>query len=99
MDDAARVLPDTAQEATVSRDADLRQAEYFQRLLSEMRLDANTQLARLSIDLQRALNAGQNGRAAELRRLIRALLSEMRTLDTLGEALAERLGAAPVVCG
>lgn len=76
----------------------MQQAEYFQRLLSQMRLDANTQLARLSIDLQRTLNARQNGRASEIRRLIRALLAEMRTLDTLGEALAERLDAAPVTC-
>jgi hypothetical protein len=53
---------------------------------------------RLSIDLQHALNALQTGRATELlRRLIRALLSETRTLDTLGEALAERIGGAPVV--
>lgn len=63
-----------------------------------MRLDANTQLARLSIDLQRTLNASQSGRAAELRRLIRALLAEIRTLDTLGDALAARLDAAPAAC-
>jgi rRNA maturation protein Rpf1 len=74
-----------------NRHADLAQAEYFRRTLSALRLEAESEIARNYVDLQKANNIGNAGRATELRRVIRAKEAELITLDKLGDALVLRL--------
>ncbi|TFV55550.1 hypothetical protein E4P42_22195 [Mycobacterium sp. PS03-16] len=91
MTDSDSLVAQMDADAAHSREADARQAEYFRRVLSDMRLAASSQLARHGIELQKARNAGLAARVSELRRVVHALEVELRTLDRLGDALQERL--------
>ena len=66
---------------------DVAQAEYYRRELSGIRAQAETDLARKYIELQQLQNSGLTSRAADARRMIRALESEVTTLERLGEGL------------
>lgn len=70
-----------------SRDPNAAQAEYYRRELSGLRAQAQTDLARRYIELQQLRDSGLAERAAHVRRFIRALESEIATLDRLGEGL------------
>lgn len=47
--------------------------------------------AKLYVDLQRMVNAGEQTRACDLRGLVRAKEAEVVTLDRLAEAVRDRL--------
>ena len=70
-----------------NRLAQAARAEYYRRELSGIRAQAQSDLARRYIELQRLQNAGLTGRAADARRLIRALEYEITTLERLGDGL------------
>ena len=67
------------------------QAAYFVERLGCLRLDAEAYRAKLYVDLQRMVNAGEQTRASDLRRLVRAKEAEKVTLDRLAEAVWDRL--------
>jgi hypothetical protein len=56
--------------------------------------DAEASRAKLDVDLQRIVNAGDQTRASDLRPLTRAKEAELVTLDRLGEAVRDRLIAS-----
>jgi hypothetical protein len=70
-----------------TRQADAAQAEYYRRELSGIRAQAQSDVARRYIELQQLQASGLMARAADVRRIIRALESELVTLDRLGEGL------------
>jgi hypothetical protein len=70
-----------------TRRADAAQAEYYRRELSAIRAQAQSDVARRYIELQRLQAAGLTARAADVRRIVRALESELATLNRLGEGL------------
>lgn len=69
------------------READAAQAEYYRQELSGIRAQAESQLARKYIELQQCQASGLTQRAADVRRVIRALEREIVTLEKLGEGL------------
>ena len=69
------------------RRADAAQAEYYRRELSGIRAQAESDLARRYIELQQLQASGLLDRAADVRRVIRALEHEIETLERLGEGL------------
>lgn len=69
------------------READVAQAEYYRRELSGIRAQAESDLARKYIELQQLQDSGLLSRAADVRRLIRALEYEITTLERLGHGL------------
>jgi hypothetical protein len=73
------------------RSADQAQAEYFRKLIGGLRLEAESELAGLFVQLQGLSSSGE--RARSLRRVVRALQAETRSLDRMGEALQERFGS------
>jgi len=70
-----------------NRDPDAAQAEYYRQELSGLRAQAQSDLARRYIELQQLRDSGLAERAAHVRRFIRALESEIATLERLGEGL------------
>ena len=66
------------------------QAAYFLERLGYLRFDAEASRAKLYVDLQRMVNAGEQTRASHLRRLARAKEAEIVTLDRLAEAVRDR---------
>ena len=70
-----------------NRDPDAAQAEYCRQELSGLRAQAQSDLARRYIELQQLRDSGLAERAADVRRFIRALESEIATLERLGEGL------------
>lgn len=72
---------------TSNASANLAQAEYFRRELSGIRAQAETDLARNYIELQQVQNSGLTSRAADVRRIIRALEYELTTLERLAAGL------------
>lgn len=68
-------------------EANAAQVEYFRQELSALRAQSHTELARRHIELQQAQNSGLTRRAADVRRIIRALETELMTLERLGERL------------
>ena len=73
------------------REAELVQAEYFRRIIGSLRLQAETQIARNYLNLQKLMSADGSARVTDLRRLIRVEQAELITLERLGEALAALL--------
>ena len=68
------------------------QAAYFLERLGGLRFDAEASRAKLYVDLQRMVNAGESTRAGDLRGLVRAKEAEVViTLDRLAEAVRDRL--------
>lgn len=67
------------------------QAAYFLERLGGLRFDAEASRAKLDVDLQRIVNAGDQTRASDLRPLTRAKEAELVTLDRLAEAVRDRL--------
>ena len=65
------------------------QAAYLLEVVGALRLDADASRAKLYVDLQRRLDAGQ--RTCDLRGLLRAKEAEVVTLDRLEEAVLDRL--------
>jgi hypothetical protein len=76
-----------AADAPAAGSADAAQADYYRRELSALRAQAQSDIARNYIELQQLLNSGLMQRAANTRRVIRALESELNTLERLGEGL------------
>ena len=74
------------------------QAAYFLERLGLLRLEAELSRAKLYVDLQRTVNAGERPRASDLRGLLRAKEAEAVTLDRLAEAVLERLIASRSRC-
>ena len=72
-------------------EADLIQAAYFLERLGYLRFDAEASRAKLYVDVQRMVNAGEQTRASDLRRLMHAKEAEIVTLDRLAEAVRDRL--------
>jgi hypothetical protein len=70
-----------------NRKADAAQAEYYRQELSEIRARAEANLARKYIEVQQYQTSGLADRAADARRVIRALEREIATLERLGEGL------------
>ena len=70
-----------------NRRADAAQADYYRRELSGLRAQAQSDLARKYIELQQLQGSGLLDRAADARRVIRALEREITTLERLGEGL------------
>ena len=70
-----------------NREADAAQAQYYRRELSGVRARAESDLARSYIELQQLTDSGLLGRAADVRRSIRALEYEIATLERLGQGL------------
>ena len=70
------------------------QAAYFLERLGYLRFDAEASRAKLYVDLQRIVNAGDQTRASDLRPRPRAKEAELVTLDRLGEAVRDRLIAS-----
>jgi hypothetical protein len=73
--------------AEINREADAAQAEYHRRELSGIRAQARADIARRYIGLQQLQDSGLLTRAADVRRIIRALERELVTLERLGEGL------------
>jgi hypothetical protein len=71
--------------------SDLMQAAYFVERLGYLRLEAEVSRAKLYVDLQRIVSAGERTRACDLRGLLRAKEAEVVTLDRLAEAVRDRL--------
>ena len=69
------------------------QAAYFLERLGALRLDAEASRAKLYVDLQRTVNAGERARVCDLRGLIRVKEAEKVTLDRMAEAVLDRLVA------
>ena len=67
------------------------QPAYFLERLGYLRFDAEASRAKLYVDLQRMVNAGEQARASDLRRFVRATEAEVVTLDRLAEAVRDRL--------
>ena len=67
------------------------QAAYFLERLGYLRFDAEASRAKLYVDLQQMVNAGEQVRASDLRRLVHAKEAEIVTLDRLAEAVRDRL--------
>lgn len=67
--------------------ADAAQAQYYRQELSALRARAESDLARSCIELQQLTDSGLLGRAADVRRSIRALKYEIGTLERLGQGL------------
>lgn len=67
--------------------ADAAQAEYYRQELSGIRAQAESDLARKCIEVQQLQGSGHLDRAADARRVIRALEREIATLERLGEGL------------
>jgi hypothetical protein len=67
------------------------QAAYFLERLGLLRLEAEASRAKLYVDLQRIVNAGELTRACDLRGLLRAKEAEVVTLDRVAEAARDRL--------
>ncbi len=70
-----------------NRKADVAQAEYYRHELSGIRAQAEPDLARKYIEVQQCQASGLDDRAADARRVIRALEREIITLERLGEGL------------
>lgn len=70
-----------------NRKADVAQAEYYRHELSGIRAQAEADLARKYIEVQQCQASGLDDRAADARRVIRALEREIITLERLGEGL------------
>ena len=70
-----------------NRKADAAQAEYYRQELSGIRAQAESNLARRYIELQQCQASGLTDRAADVRRVIRALERELVTLEELGQGL------------
>ena len=75
-------------------EANLMQAACFLERLGYLRFDAEASRAKLCVDLQRTVNAGQQTRASDLRGLVCAKETEKVTLDRLAEAVWDRLIAS-----
>ena len=69
------------------------QAAYFLERLGYLRFDAEASRAKLYVDLALMINAGEQARASDLRRFVRAKEAEIVTLDRLAEAVRDRLMA------
>jgi hypothetical protein len=67
------------------------QAAYFLERLGLLRFEAEASRAKLYVDLQRIVNAGELTRACDLRGLLRAKEAEVVTLDRVAEAVLDRL--------
>jgi hypothetical protein len=63
----------------------------FLERLGFLRFDAEASRAKLYVDLQRMVNAGEQTRASGVCRLVRAKEAEIVTLDRLAEAVRDRL--------
>ena len=74
-----------------SWEADLTQAAYLLELLCRYRLEAEMSRAKLYVNIQQLIAAGNRARADDLRRLIPATEATVVTLDRLGEALRDRI--------
>ncbi|TPG31752.1 hypothetical protein [Mycolicibacterium hodleri] len=70
-----------------NRDVNSEQADYYRQELSGIRAQAEADLARRYIELQQVQDSGLAARAADVRRVIRALELEVATLERLGEGL------------
>lgn len=73
------------------READFAQAEYYRQELSRLRAQAQSDIARKYIELQQLQSSGLLDRAADVRRVIRALEYEIATLERLGDGLTRWL--------
>ena len=82
-------------DAAQNREADVAQAEYYRQELSGIRAQAESDLARRFIELQQLQNSGLSTRAADVRRIIRALENEVITLERLGQGLNSWLQRLP----
>ena len=82
---------------TTSRSADLRQAQYYQQLLDDMRAVAQRELEDHANSLHRRRQSGKKSSFARLNRLIGAKQAELAALDQLIDALETRFGDVPVI--
>jgi hypothetical protein len=76
----------------VLREGDLRQAEYFRQMLDGRKAEICEQLEAELDALARFQSAGDAARAGRHRRLVKALESELRTVDRMLLAVRVRLG-------
>jgi hypothetical protein len=74
---------------TTKLEPDAAEAEYLRQKLSALRAQCQADLARRYIELQEANNAGWTSRATFVRRIIRALESEVVTMEGLGWSLKD----------
>jgi hypothetical protein len=70
-----------------NRKADMAQAKYYRQELSAIRARTEANLARKYIEVQQYQASGIADRAADARRVIRALEREIVTLERLGDGL------------
>lgn len=72
-------------------DPGVAQADYWRNQLSGLRARAQTDLVRRYIELQQVRSSGLTNRAAYVERIIRALETELATLERLGEGIHRSL--------
>lgn len=74
------------------RNADLRQAQYYQDVLGDLRAVARRELDDHLASLERRRQIGKPSSLSRLHRLVGAKRAELAALDQLLEALSDRFG-------